>query len=172
MRKIVAILCLFTLVVSFQNCAPQSVPLQSAGEIPEIQNKYSALPADKLVFWDYQKYRYVDVDPDSGVMSAFEEMGGSRGKVYCMSEEKLEEMQKLLLSAEVCEPKVEIDPERVCTMLYVGPYASLKSSGDEIRLGERTSGCDSAVDLCEEKASRFKSFVQTMLEELESHQCQ
>lgn len=173
MRKLVVLIGVLSLIVSFQNCAPQNQSSPMSGEAPATYEKYSALPADQVTFWDYEKYRYVDVDLASGMMSTFEKLGEERGEIYCMKSDELSQLHAILDSADVCEPVLEqVQEGKVCTMLYSYPYASLKTSGSEIRLGERISGCDIPVDLCEEKASQFRNFVGSIVQNLEAHACE
>lgn len=173
MRKLVVLIGVLSLIVSFQNCAPQNSLNQMSGEAPATYEKYSALPADQVTFWDYAKYRYIDVDLNSGMMSTFEKLGEERGEIYCMKKDELAQLHSILDSADVCEPVLEqVQEGKVCTMLYSYPYASLKTSGNEIRLGETMSGCDVPVDLCEEKAFQFRNFVSSILQTLEAHACE
>ncbi len=163
----------FFLIFFFQNCgAPPATTdsPHSAGVISSNQqfNKYAVDDFPVLSMWDYKQLRYLDLDLSTGQMVAYEENGQTRGDSFQLPAEKLSELKTLLQSAEVCEPIVNLEERanRMCTMAYTYPYAILSDKAGEIRLGEKTDGCDVPVDLCGEKAAQLLTFTQSIVESL------
>ena len=163
----------FVLVLFFQNCGKPPGVSESESAIGVVSsaqqyNKYSLVGFPTLSIWDYQKFRYLDLDLASGQMIAFEQNGQVRGETYQLPEAKLTEVRSLLEGAEVCEPLVNLEDRegRVCSMAYRYPYAILADKGEEIRLGEKTDGCDVPVDLCGDRATQLQSWSRSVIEAL------
>lgn len=75
---------------------------------------------------------------------------------YCLTEADAKELSQILSGASICETKLQ--ENQVCTMEYKNPYAILKYTNKDIRLGEKTSGC-SSIDLCESYPDLLKGFL-------------
>jgi hypothetical protein len=163
----------FFLVVFFQNCGKPPATTDSTSQVGvttsnQQYNKYSAEGFSTLSLWDYLQNRYLDLNLKTGQMVAFEEGGQVAGQTYQLPADKLAEVQNLLKEAQVCEPVInpaELEG-RVCTMAYRYPYAVLVEKGEEIRLGEKTDGCDVPVDLCGDQASQLQSWTRSVVEHL------
>lgn len=162
----------FFLVLLFQNCGkvPSKGDSKSTSGISSNQqyNKYSAEGFTTLSLWDYLHNRFLDLNLNTGEIIAFEEAGNIRGETFQLSTEQLAQVKGILQGAEICEPIINIqDLEgRICTMAYRYPYSVLMSQGEEVRLGEKTDGCDVPVDLCGEKADQLQSLTQSIVESL------
>lgn len=173
MRKytVLGSLALF-LVMFFQNCGkPVSNSSQElAGISPSNQqyNKYAVEAPQTLSLWDYLHARFLDIDLATGQMVAYERGGQDRGETFQVPADKMTALRAIMSGAEICEPIFnEKDTEgRVCTMEYRYPYATLSGQGDEVRLGEKTNGCDVPTDLCGEKAQQLKDWSKSLIESL------
>lgn len=87
---------------------------------------------------------------------------------FCLSEEDKSELNQILSGANICEKRAESG--QVCTMEYALPYAVLKFDNDEIRLGEKTSGCES-LDLCEAYPAVLKGYLADLKNNSASRVC-
>lgn len=161
------------LVIFFQNCGkvPESADTSTqVGVVSPNQqyNKYAMEDFPILSLWDYKLHRYLDLDLKTGRMVSYEENGQVRGDVLQLPSERLTEVQGILQGAEICEPLVDLEArqDRMCTMIYSYPYAILSSKTDEVRLGERTDGCDVPVDLCGSKSELLREFTRSVVESL------
>lgn len=163
------------ILIFFQNCGkPQQILNQSsepsAGAMPANQqfNKYSTEGFGSLSLWDFKSYRFLELDMKSGRMVAYEEAGQIRGETYQLTSEKLNQLQVIMQGAEICEPIVK--PEdfegRICTMAYRYPYAILMAKGEEVRLGEKSDGCDIPVNLCGSKAEQLEVWTKSVIDAL------
>lgn len=183
-KKLVFFIATFLIIVSFQNCgqAPQisnSESSESKTSTDGSYNKYSTEGVESLVMWDFQRQQFLDLNLNSGKVLPFEQYGSEVAKATeqvdkCASPEDLQRLQQILQESIICEPVVQADQlkDKVCTMVYEYPYASLVGGGDEVKLGERTSGCDQPVDLCGDKATLLKQFVTSFIQNLDSKNCQ
>ena len=170
-----SILGLFSLllVLTFQNCgqAPNAWDTKAAGAAtPSNQqyNKYAVEGFSTLSLYDMANHRFLDLNLSNGQVVAFEEAGQVRGETYQISDEKLSEVNSILAGAEICEPVVDSRDleDRMCTMEYGYPYSILSDRVEEVRLGERASGCDIPVDLCGDKAKQLRASVKSIVESL------
>ena len=181
MKKWVVLIASAIVVVSFQNCGkPQlqnesSIIQPSASETSQF-NKFSTEGVKNMTMWDGDRTRFLDLDLGTGVMVAVENYGDdqSGSTHYCLSESKKSEINSILQDSEICEPveKSKSEKNEVCTMIYTYPYAILSADGIEVRLGERTDGCQKPVDLCGAKAQLLKEKVQNLLQNLNQYSCQ
>lgn len=171
-KKYLVLCSVFMLIVSFQNCSKVGqTNIDSSGNLIQGQqyNKYSVEPYPILSLWDYTRYQYLDLDLSTGHMEAFEEAGQVSGNTYCLKSSQLAEVQQILAGAEICEPivyKASDAGNLACTMNYRYPYAILTNSGEEVRLGEMTSGCDAPIDLCEVKAQDLRRWTENVVDHL------
>jgi hypothetical protein len=167
---------IFCLVLLFQNCgkAP-SVTLDNGTTTntgvssgAQIYNKFSAESFSTLSLWDFVRNRYLDLDIKTGQVAAFEEAGQVRGESFTLPPERMTELHGILAGAEVCEPVVDdaVLKDQVCTMAYRYPYATLVERGEEVKLGEKTDGCDIPVDLCDSKAEQLQKWTRSVVEAL------
>lgn len=157
----------FFMILFFQNCGKAPIPQGDALHTGVVEanapqyNKYSVDGYKTLSLWDVNTHRFLDLNLQTGEILAFEEAGQTTGSRYQLTEAQMTELRSILNSAEICEPIVK--PEdlegRVCTMQYHYPYATLMDQGEEVRLGEKTSGCDIPVDLCGTKAKDLKDWA-------------
>lgn len=166
------------LMISFQNCSQHNFATQSASSAASTAQVKStgsqpATEFSQLALWDNQNQQILDVNLVSGEMVAYEDYGSVRGEKYCMTADELKEVKAILANSSVCVPDVDLKDakEQMCAMLYQYPYASLSNSKDEVRLGERTSGCDLPADLCEDKGAMLKNFSAAVLKNLEQRKC-
>lgn len=167
------------LILFFQNCqkatqVTDQANAASAGALPSATEfkKTSAQGVSVLQLWDYDHARTLDLDLATGKMAVFLNYGSDRGEDLCLSEAERQEAKTLLSNSEVCEPVVSNDQkDQQCIQIYKYPYAVLIEQGQEIRLGEKTSGCDIPVDLCGNQAQSLKDFVQHVLATLDQKTC-
>lgn len=157
----------FFMVLFFQNCGkpPSTMDMEQAqaGIVSPAQNfnKYSASEFSVLSLWDFNHSRFLDLDRQSGRIVAYEQGGQVQGETFQLPPEKLSELERILDSAEVCEPIInpEDRQDQMCSMAYRYPYAILVEQGQEIRLGEKADSCDIPSDICGEKAKELQSWV-------------
>jgi hypothetical protein len=173
MNKIPALVILVLMIASFQNCGKVqqsdiSSTDQSAKDKAQTQyNKFSIDGYNILSIWDYKRLQYLDIDLKTGIIKVFAEAGQVPGPSMQLNSDELALVKSILNQGEVCEPVVQLPAEgQVCSMLYRYPYAILVDKGDEIRLGEMTSGCDVPVDLCEQKSSQLRDWSSRIVEHL------
>ncbi len=166
------------LMVSFQNCSQHNFATQqSVGESTTALSKSAGVqPATdftQLTLWDNQNQQILDVNLTNGEMVAFEDYGSVRGAKFCLTADELTEVKTILANSSVCVPDIDLKnaKDQICTMLYQYPYASLSNAKDEIKLGERTSGCDQPSDLCDDKGAMLKNFSASVLKNLEQRKC-
>lgn len=182
-KKIVFFASLLFVIVSFQNCSqpPESIQQESNQTSVDEKsfNKYSTDGVQNIVMWDFERQQFLDLNLESGQILPFEQYGSDVSKTAesvpkCASSEDLAKLNEILQGSSICEPVQSADQfkDRACTMLYEYPYASLLGGGDEVKLGERTSGCDQPVDLCGDKAALLKQFVTTFIQNLDQKNCQ
>jgi hypothetical protein len=178
MRKTYLAVIGFVLVLSFQNCSQAPQPGGKdvgAGEASApTYNKYSVSSYSTLAVWDYVRSQYLDVNLQTGEMVSYAEAGQVRGETFCVPLAQMKELHQILNSAEVCEPIVNSQElaGQVCTMQYRYPYASLVDKSDEVRLGEKTNGCDVPIDLCGDKAQQLKNWTKSIVSNLSQMTCQ
>lgn len=172
MNKFSTLLVMVLLIASFQNCGKvQQADLASnkqnpGGEVTQY-NKFSTSGYGVLSVWDYKRLQYLDIDLKSGEIRIFEEAGSAVGNTMQLKSEELAVAQATLAQAQVCEPVPQIQsPAENCNMMYRYPYAILVNRSDEVRLGEMTSGCDVAIDLCENKGREMKQWSSRIVEHL------
>lgn len=164
------------MVVFFQNCGkPPSAT--STGENTGLTseetggnsnfNKIQIAQLDSISLWDEARQRFLNIDVSSGSIQAFEQAGRIPGATYQLSPEQQSSLSAILSQAEACEPVDKAQKKYyMCTMVYGYPYATLISSSQELKLGEKASGCDVPVDLCGEKAQQLKSWSQAVVDGL------
>ncbi len=178
MKKWTMVLGGFLLVLSFQNCQQSKLPgdTQSSTSPANSQEyqKSSTSGFPTLQLWDYDKGKTIDVDVSTGKMSVFLNYGNDRADDLCLNESERDQLQKILSAAEVCKPVLapEVFLDKQCTQLYRYPYAILVDRGTELRLGEKTNGCDVPTDLCGTQSQVLKDFVQHVLTTLDQKSCQ
>lgn len=181
MRRLVFIAISIFILLHFQNCSkPNSLESVDGGINSGKVNgnqEYEIISTKefrKLVLWDHQQAQFVDLNLDTGRMIAYEEYGSVRSDQFCLTVEELEKVNKIMSTSDICDPKVSLDQpqETMCTMMYTYPYVTLISPYIEIKLGERTSGCDEPVDLCAEGSKSLRDFVSSVVSSLELHKCQ
>jgi len=70
-----------------------------------------------------------------------------------------------LNGSQVCDYPENTDPDRLCTLIYSAPYATLYFVDQvALSLGEKTSGCSKTTDLCSsEKEIQFKDDLKDLL---------
>ncbi len=179
MRKSYLAVIGFVMLLSFQNCGKPPGNGSSSSETPATIseapafNKLSIQSYTTLAVWDYLRSQYLDVNLQTGEMISFAEAGQIRGLTYCVAPARMDELRKILSAAEICEPLVRTSevPGQVCTMQYRYPYASLVEKTGEMRLGEKTSGCDIPIDLCGEKAVLLKNWTKVIVSNLDLNLC-
>jgi hypothetical protein len=163
------------MIIFFQNCGkPQQLSNQvsdsTVGVISANQqfNKYSTEGFSSISLWDFKHYRFLDLNMKTGRMVAFEEAGQVRGETYQLPAEKIAELQVIMQDSEICEPIVKSEDfeGRMCTMAYRYPYAILFEQGEEVRLGEKTDGCDVPVNLCGQKAEQLEVWTKSVVQAL------
>lgn len=161
------------LIIFFQNCgkAPSvdnNGEVAGVGQANQQYNKYEVGSFATLSLWDFLKSRFLDVDVNSGVITAFEQGGQVKGATYQLGADKLNELKAILLGAEICEPVAEqkVSEDMMCTMVYTYPYATLVGGQDQVKLGEKVNGCDKPVDLCGQKAEALKAWAKVVVESL------
>jgi hypothetical protein len=161
------------LMMFFQNCGkpPSGANSQelTGVALPNQQyNKYEVGSPQKISLWDFNHARFLDLDLKSGQMVAYEQGGQMRGETFQVSPERMSELQGILNGAEICEPIVSAksSEDQMCAMVYRYPYATMMGQGDEVRLGEATSGCDIPTDLCGEKAKQLQSWSKSLVDSL------
>ncbi len=162
------------LLIFFQNCGkPPSADssAEMAGvstSTPQQYNKYAVGDFEVLSLWDFKKARFLELNLSTGVITAFDPAGKPQGVTYNVPSNKMLDLQVILKGAEICEPisdemSASSSSEQVCAMVYRYPYATMIGQGDEVRLGEKTSSCDVAVDLCGDKAAQLQAWVQALV---------
>lgn len=161
------------LVIFFQNCGkPPGIDSnnESVGVGPSNQqfNKYEVGKFSTISLWDFLKSRFLDVNIDSGVITAYEQGGQVQGANFQLPQDKLNDLKAILTGAEICEPLEEEKSSEamMCTMVYTYPYATLISNQDQVKLGEKTNGCDTPVDLCGKKAEALQAWARAVVESL------
>ena len=175
MRKGLVIFSFLGLILSFQNCAksPQDNGVADPGETPITFNKVPASDYKSMTLWDYDNGQFLDLDLKTGRMTAFEEYGYVRGDQFCLSETEKTTLAEIMENAEICNPKNNGTSmqDQACSMVYRYPYASLTNGSEEIKLGEKTNGCELPIDLCGEKGQLLKKFVASVVATIKSHSC-
>lgn len=168
MSKFSVLVVLVLMIASFQNCGKvQQTDIASNSPSPNTQyNKFSVEEYKVLSLWDYKRMQYLDIDLKSGEIKVFQEAGQAAGPTYQLNDAELAVAQATLASSQICEPVVRVETGEACTMSYRYPYAILVDKGDEVRLGEMTTGCDIPVDLCDDKAAQMKSWSSHIVEHL------
>lgn len=163
------------LIIFFQNCGkPPSV--DSNGETVGVNmpnqnqqfNKYEVGNFGTLSLWDFLKSRFLDLNIQTGVITAYEQGGQVQGDSFQLPDDKLNELRSILSGAEICEPLADekVSEDMICTMVYTYPYATLVSQQDQVKLGEKVSGCDVPVDLCGQKSAQLKAWAKAVVESL------
>jgi hypothetical protein len=157
------------MIIFFQNCGkPPTVSSNGDSSTPsQTFNKYEVNGFQTISVWDEPKQRFLDVDINSGSVQAFEQAGRVPGATYQLGDIELSQLKSILQKAEVCEPLAqEHQKNMACTMIYVYPYATLVSPNQQMKLGEKMSGCDIPVDLCGDKSAQLKAWSQGVVEGL------
>ena len=164
------------MIVFFQNCsksnldAPTSTPESNT---PTEFSKSSAADFPVVQLWDYENGKTMDLDVATGRIAVFLNFGSDRGQDLCLSEAEKTEIQGLMQQAEICAPVLPAEQflNKQCTMSYRYPYAVLVDGSVEVRLGEKTNGCDVPVDLCGTKAQDLQNFVGRILQSVDQRAC-
>lgn len=165
------------LVFSFQNCQKSNLNLESSPAVQNSKNveynKSSAADYSVLQLWDYENGKTFDLDLASGRVAAYADFGSNREQDLCFTPELRDELAQIMKDSEVCQPVFAEDyfKDRICTQNYRYPYAVLVHGGDQVKLGEETSGCDIATDLCADKAEQLQQFVKKVLPQMQSLTC-
>ena len=161
------------MIIFFQNCGKppssgNSQELTGINPANQQYDKYAVGNPQTLSLWDFKQARFLDLDLATGKMVAFEQGGQVRGDTYQVSEAKMSELNSILANAEICEPIIneKSSEGRICTMEYRYPYATMMGQGDEVRLGEKTNGCDVPTDLCGSKADQLQAWSKALVESL------
>lgn len=168
----------FVLILSFQNCQkanwnPESGSSGSDAGASEDFDKIAAVDFPILQMWDYAKGRTFDVDVATGHIGVYLEYGNQRDEDRCLTEAQRQELQALVADAEVCRPvnSPEQFLNRNCSQEYRAPYAVLVAGAENLRLGEKTNGCDVPTDLCGAKANVLQDFVRKTLAIVDQQKC-
>lgn len=181
-KKAFAIFAFLILIFSFQNCSQNSNLKNLSKTEDENKKEYPnvVVPADTeflIITNDLEKSGIVaenfKLDVQRGVAEIENPQSKEKGESYCLTEDQQEELQSILEQSQVCYPehKEVEDDDRVCTMEYKYPYATLLAPYFEVKLGETSSGCDKPIDLCEEKSDMLKGFVSYLLKNLKKQAC-
>lgn len=165
MKKWTLVLGSFILMIFFQNCQQsdlQGASVEDSAPLLTDYRKTSASGFKVVQFSDHARGKSFELDVISGRAVVYRDDGGARDADLCLLEAERQEIQRLLAASEVCEPVLPTDhfANKQCTMIYKYPYASLVDGNHEVRLGEKTNGCDVPVDLCGAQSQALQDFVQ------------
>lgn len=158
------------LIFSFQNCQKAALVANDASGTPAVSNdvsyeKAAVNPLTVFQMWDYQSGKTYDLDVNTGRIQAYNDFGSTPMGESCLNGELRLELEAILNNSEVCAPQYPVGyfQDRICTQNYRYPYAVLIQGSERIPLGELTSGCDVATDLCGDKAQTLQKYVQKVL---------
>lgn len=173
MRQYFIAAAMLVVMMAFQNCGKAGDTAFTAGDLSSTapMNKIRADQFSSLVMTDASSAQFLEVNLNSGQIHGFDDRGIATGARYCLGERDRLQLDELLKGADVCEPLAQPEGEN-CMMVYQYPYASLKSAGHEVRLGEKHHGCQIPVDLCGERAAQLKSLVQGLLQRMDGLSCE
>ena len=174
---------LLVVMAGFQNCAQPNKIINSpsgvtAGEVNSGSSaeyrKTAASSYDALTLMDDKNFRNIEIDLSSGKARSISLRTNKSLGDLCLKPEDLKPVTDLLKQSDVCEPLAATKPQegRICTQVYVYPYAALGEGGQKIMLGEKVDGCAPSVDLCAEKASQLKALAQNILSYVDQRICQ
>lgn len=183
MKKWQVVFIATAVVLSFQNCSKVVTPISDAKPNLDLENgvketevsQFKVMTLAKYPSVSDPHYKYYDIDLLSGNILAVERnaQGAEVTQQLCLTNAEKANLDQILDNAKVCETILNADAlkDRLCTMIYKYPYASLRNTQEEKRLGEMVSGCDIPDDLCGAKAQQLKDFVQSLLATIDSHSC-
>lgn len=173
MRQYLIAGAILVVMMAFQNCGKSTDQAFTAGELssPYTMNKSRADQFSSLVMTDASSANFLEVDLSSGQIHGYDDRGIATGARYCLGDRDRLQLDELLKGAEVCEPVSQPQGEN-CVMIYQFPYASLKSAGREVALGEKHHGCQVPTDLCGDRAGQLKSLVASLLSRVDGLTCQ
>ena len=179
MRYIGLLVLIFAAGLSYQNCHNQSFVQQDS----ENQKKQ---PGETTGSWSAVRFSsetsdsWFEVDPNTGeiypVDADGEPLENASGQRHCLTDEQKNQLNTLLLEASVCEPIEPTDPNAMCTMIYMFPYAQLIDGSSEdlspLVLGESQNGCMKPRDLCDpDKALGLRTALFEVRQKYPSQRC-
>lgn len=175
-KKWIAIFGSLSLILFFQNCSQSKIDQADSNSealTPTEFNKTSAADFPVVQLWDYEHGKTMDLDISTGRIAVSLNFGADRGQDLCLSAAERIEIQALMGQAEICEPVIPSEQflSKQCTMSYRYPYAVLVDGSVEVRLGEKTNGCDVPVDLCGVKSQELQAFVSRLLQNADQRAC-
>ena len=174
-------------LISFQNCARTSsaardsqsissvqyvktdASLYSLLKVDEIALQPASLTADQIRQQKTSPLRVLEIDLEKGTLYIIPRDGDGPGEMYSLDADDQTNLKDMLAEAQICEPVVPVSrAEIACTAEYVFPYVEL--SHDEVvkKLGEKTSGCQVPVDLCDDKGAAFKQYLRDLIDKTAS----
>ena len=163
----------FILLMAFQNCAPSTklAAMDTSGS-ETVFSKTSVDEFRSIVITDPDSANALDVDIDNGEVREIDRRGVATGERFCLKSEDKAALEEVLKGAELCEPVAREKLEQQCTMIYQFPYAELKNSSLQVRLGEKMGGCDIPADLCGEKSAELRQLAVELLAKIPESSCE
>lgn len=166
--RVVASLCLLSIVLAFQNCA--KAPIQKSDLTDADYAKVEATQFSALSVQDHNRDLSLKVDLNSGAIEKSSASGTSGVEHRCLSMADRARLDAILLDASVCKP-VQSRREGMCLQVYTEAYATLSDAGISVSLGEKPDSCAVAVDLCDGKASELRVFVEELKARVDGMNC-
>jgi hypothetical protein len=168
-------LSLATILV-FQNCEEVAYNAKTGStflKAPSISEDYSWTQVDFGGDVSLREIYSIDLSDGAVYKSAISNnspLSADKIKISELADQDLSELNNFLASSQICIPiEKEVDENKICTMVYSYPYATLIGESStqgplKYPLGEKWSGCDIPTDLCEQKGEQLKNFLQKIQE--------
>ena len=114
--------------------------------------------------------KILDIDLQTGDIEESNDLNDAVS-LFCLPDNLKTELIAILNDSEVCKAQ---SPETVkaCTQALKTPYCELETGRDVYSLGSATDGCGhNAVDLCDDRASVLKAFIDKVNANYSNYSC-
>ncbi|MEN0058406.1 MAG: hypothetical protein AAGB31_06190 [Bdellovibrio sp.] len=177
MKRVLALMTMFCLVLGFQNCSQSN--LQNAGDLSGdvsviIPSEVGASESQSTV--TYVEIPEVSAESSVSSKASSEALAGrlvismQSGSIQlmddannvlsqrCLDSSRLKELKTILSGSSICATEVSAD--QICAMRMKSAYASLYADERRVNLGEEMDSCGRGKkDLCGGLADVFRSYV-------------
>lgn len=113
----------------------------------------------------------LSTDLQSGIITETSDASAAP-KNYCLTSSLKKELNDIIRASQICKFHHNPDPNVMCTMAMIPPYADIVTPRETFNLGAANNGCATDwSDLCDEQPKALKSFIDRLKTQYPSLTC-